>query len=116
MRTETSSNIRTLRRPANVGSSAGRRLRANWPAKIKAGPTRSPCTLIDVSSTGACIALDRAVEEDVPFWLTIEKMAPISATIVWRKGCHVGLRFLDEQQWISETYKQRFDPAAWLRN
>jgi hypothetical protein len=91
-------------------------MRTNWPARIKVGLDRSTCTVIDLSSAGACIALEDFVREDASFWLTIGEMAPISATIVWRKGRHVGLRFLNEQQWVSETYKQRFDPSAWVNS
>jgi len=26
------------------------------------------------------------------------------------------LRFRTEQQWVLDSYEQRFDPAAWLKN
>lgn len=47
-------------------------------------------------------------------WLIIDKM-PISAEIVWRKKNQVGVRFEEEQQWILDACKKRFDPTAWLQ-
>jgi hypothetical protein len=91
-------NVRTLRRPG--GTSSGRRFRANWPAELRGGGERFPCTVVDVSSSGACLRIEH----------------PLPAVPTWRKANHLGLRFKTEQLWVLDSYQQRFDPAAWLKN
>jgi len=108
-------NIRKLRRPAGAGPSAGRRYRANCPAELKAKGARFACSLIDLSVSGACIRIDQALPKDAQLWLIVDGMPPVAATQAWRKGDHLGLRFLKEQEWVTDTYQQRFDPAAWLK-
>jgi hypothetical protein len=104
-----------LRRQSSAKLSAGRRLRVNWRAKITAGTSRTECTVINISHTGACLSLGN-VTDNVPLWLTVDRKSPIPATIVWRKRDCVGLRFRKEQTWVDDTSDQRFDPAAWLRD
>ena len=114
-RNEMSLNVRTLRRPA--GTSSGRRFRANWPAELRGGGVRVPCTVVDVSSSGACLRIEQqALPKRTEFWLIVEKVPPIPVVAAWRKANHLGLRFRTEQQWVLDSYEQRFDPAAWLKN
>jgi|SRR5215510_14809453 len=108
-------NIRTLRRPAGTGATAGRRFRANWPAELRAGSERLVCTVLDISVSGACVRLDQALPKRAQLWLIVEKMPPIPAVVAWRKGAHVGLSFQKDQSWVLESYQQHFDPAAWLK-
>jgi hypothetical protein len=112
---ELGSNVRTLRRRGITTSSAGHRLRANWPARIEADGGRTDCAVINISHTGACVSL-KAMAESVPLWLIVDGMAPISATIAWRKRDCVGLLFGEEQKWVEEASRRRFDPAAWVRD
>ena len=70
--------------------------------------------MVNISRTGACLTLGQEADS-VPLWLIVDKMAPISATIVWREGNCVGVCFGKEQSWVEEASEQRFDPAAWLR-
>ena len=107
-------NVRALRRPA--GASSGRRFRANWPAELRGGGVRVPCTVVDVSSSGACLRIEQALPKRTQFWLIVEKVPPIPAVPTWRKANHLGLRFKTEQLWVIDSYQQRFDPAAWLKN
>ena len=107
-------NIRPLRRPASV--IGGQRRPANMPARIKIGSTRTTCTVKDVSSSGACLTLDDVMAEDVSIWLIIGNLPPIQATAAWRKSNRIGLRFHQDQQWLEQDHKDRFDPTAWLRN
>jgi PilZ domain-containing protein len=108
-------NVRKLRRPAGSGPSAGRRYRANCPAQLKAKGTRYACSLIDLSISGACIRLDTTLPKDAQLWLIVEGMPPVAAAQAWRKGDHLGLRFTKDQEWVNDSYQQRFDPAAWLK-
>jgi hypothetical protein len=112
---EPSLNVRTLRRPAGSGPSAARRFRANWPAELRGGGVRVPCTVIDISAGGASVRIARVPSGGAQLWLIIDKVAPIAATLAWREKERAGVRFLQEQQWVAESYRQRFDPSAWLR-
>ena len=116
MTSNASPNIRTLRRPAGVAASAGRRFRANWPAELRGAGVRVPCTVIDISSVGACLRLEEAPPMAGTLRLIIGRVPPISATAAWRKNAFLGVRFHHEQSWVLESYRKRFDPAAWLND
>lgn len=108
------SNVRTLRRPAGSAASAGRRFRANWPAELRSGGHRIRCTVIDISSVGACLRLEATQPDSGAFRLIIANVPPIAVTAVWRKSALLGVRFAEEQSWVLETQVKRFDPAAWI--
>ena len=114
MTSDTIPNVRTLRRPAGGAPSAGRRFRANWPAELRGAGARLVCTVVDISSVGACLRLHDEVPNTARLRLIIGNVPPISVDQVWRKGTLLGLRFMDEQHWVLESYRKRFDPAAWL--
>jgi hypothetical protein len=113
MNTQPVSNIRTLRRSA-AGENGPRRVRTNWPARIKAGSRRASCTVIDMSGAGACLSCTGRLEQGDPMWLVIDRFPPISATVAWRNRDRAGVRFRENQDWFARVQKQRFDPAAWL--
>jgi PilZ domain len=107
-------NVRALRRPAGHSVSAGRRFRANWPAELRSGTTRTPCTVVDISSAGACIKIETPLAEASTFRLVIAGIPPIHARSAWRRKSFVGLNFSAEQDWVLRAYRKRFDPAAWI--
>ncbi len=107
-------NVRALRRPAGSGPSAARRYRANWPAELRGGGARISCTVVEISSGGASVKIAGAPPEAAQLWLVIDKIAPIGAALAWRKRDHAGLTFVQEQSWVAESYRQRFDPSAWI--
>ena len=109
-------NIRTLRRPAGSAISAGRRYRANWPAEVRGGGLRLTCSVVDISTAGACIRMESPAPETSTFRLLIGNVPPIAARPAWRKKEFLGLQFFDEQHWLLESYSQRFDPTAWLKD
>ena len=109
------SNVRTLRRPAG-GEGSARRVRTNWPARIKVGSRRTSCTVIDMSGAGACLSSTDRLDHGDPLWLVIDRFPPISATVAWRNRDRVGLRFREDQDWFARVHKQRFDATAWLEN
>ncbi|HYM17488.1 MAG TPA: PilZ domain-containing protein [Micropepsaceae bacterium] len=115
MQKHTGPNVRALRRPAGSGPQSVRRYRANWPAELKCGGSRIPCTVLEISAGGASIKIGSIPTEGPQLWLVIDRMPPISAVLAWREKERVGLRFADEQEWVAQSYQQRFDPAAWLR-
>jgi hypothetical protein len=108
--------VRTLRRPAGLASSAGRRFRANWPAAVRGAGVRVPCTVIDISSVGACLRLEEAPPRMDTLHLIIGSVPPIPVALAWRRNTLLGVRFLREQSWVLESYSKRFDPAAWLKD
>jgi PilZ domain-containing protein len=114
MNIEPNCNVRQLRRPASI--SEGRRKRANMPARIKVGPNRATVTVTDVSASGACLAFDGPLSADVEIWLVIDRFPPISATTAWRRSNRVGLRFHQDQDWVGQVHKDRFDASAWLQD
>jgi PilZ domain-containing protein len=112
-----SPNVRALRRPAGGAPSAGRRFRANWPGEVRGAGVRVTCTVIDISSVGACLRLEQAAPTTGTLHLIIGNVvAPIQATPAWRKNALLGIRFLREQSWVLESCNKRFDPAAWIKD
>ena len=110
-----SNNVRRLRRPAAADNKL-RRLRANWPAELRIKGSRIPCSIVDISSTGASLRIDYVPEADLPVSLVVDKMSPIAAETAWKKRGQLGIRFLEEQTWVREVTDKRFDPAAWIRD
>ena len=107
-----SCEIRVLRRPASASPGA-RRLRANWPASIRSSGKHADCRLIDISGDGASIAAPGAGCDATATWLIVNQV-PMLASIVWRKGERLGLKFRERQVWVEEAHARRFDAAAWL--
>jgi hypothetical protein len=111
-----SANVRPLRRPAGSAPSAGRRFRANWPAELRIAGARIPCTVIDISSVGACLKLDEPLPKDGMLRLIIGNVPPIQVVPAWRKSAFLGVLFHYEQSWVLDSCGKRFDPTAWLNN
>ena len=72
--------------------------------------------VMDVSKDGANLLVESPLTGDAPLWLIVEKVGPIAAQLAWQGKSQVGLRFLEEQEWVHQVCKQRFDPAAWLKS
>ena len=115
MSTQSVCNVRKLRR-SGTGPSAGRRLRANWPAELRSNGAKTNCTVADVSGNGAHLLVEAPINGDAPLWLIVENVGPIAAVLAWQGKGRAGLHFLEEQEWVLQVCKQRFDPAAWLKN
>jgi hypothetical protein len=108
-------NVRALRRPAGGAPSAGRRFRADWPAELRGPGIRVSCTVVDISSIGACLRIDQAPPRTGTLDLVIDGVPPIAATGAWRKDALFGVHFLHEQPWVLESCSKRFDPTAWIK-
>ncbi len=72
--------------------------------------------VMDVSSDGANLLVESPPSADAPLWLIVENVGPIAAQLAWQKESRVGLSFLEEQEWVLQVSKQRFDPTAWLKS
>lgn len=110
-----SGKVRPLRRMGGSAAAGDGRFRANWPAELRLDNRRVRCKVLDISITGASIELDAPLGGETGARLIIGANPPIRAEIAWRRAGRAGLRFLEEQRWISERHAERFDPAAWLR-
>jgi hypothetical protein len=104
-----------LRRPAGSAVSAGRRYQVNWTAELRAGADRVPCVVLDVSSGGACLRIKHVPPGPGPLLLVAPTILPIPVAVAWRKRNRIGLRFLEEQQWVPETCRPPADSAVWLQ-
>jgi hypothetical protein len=108
-------NVRHLRRLIGHHNAEGRRHSADWPAELRFPHARLPCTVVDISSSGASVRIGTLPQDVSSLWLIVGSMRPIAGALVWRRRERVGLRFLQEQQWVVDLLAERFDPAAWLR-
>ena len=97
-----SPNVRPLRRPAGSAPSAGRRFRANWPAELRVAGARIRCTVIDISSVGACLKLEEPLPKDGTLRLIIGKVPPIQAVPAWRKNADGSKEYLVE--WVPSFF------------
>lgn len=77
---------------------------------------RIGCTVIDISSVGACLRLEEPLPDVDMLRLIIANVPPIAAVPTWCKKGLVGIVFQDEQAWVLDSYSKRFDPAAWLED
>jgi hypothetical protein len=104
-------NIRPLRRPATV---SGRRARANLPMALKAGSERVAGRVVDISPHGARLSVAMGLNLESPVWIVMEHVPPIKGVIVWQGREFAGVKFRDQQDWVQEDFKSRFDPTNWL--
>ncbi|HWY62457.1 MAG TPA: PilZ domain-containing protein [Rhizomicrobium sp.] len=104
-------NIRRLRRPATV---SGRRARANFPMALKAGPERVTGRVVDISPQGARVSVPMGLNLESNVWIVMEHVPPIKGVIVWRGREFTGVKFRDQQDWVQEDFRSRFDPTNWL--
>jgi hypothetical protein len=105
--------IRRLRRPEASEEAPGRRWKTNWPAELSSPQARARCVVLDISSWGARVSLDTAVDLSGRVWLTIEGIGTIAAQIAWRRDEAVGLQFLEQQAWIRRLHTRQLDPTTW---
>lgn len=109
----TGDNIRPLRRPESDQGAPGRRWKTNWPAELSTARGRTRCVVVDISSWGARLALDAAVDLPDQVALVIDGIGTIAAQIAWYRDNTIGLRFLEQQGWIRRLHAHRLDPASW---
>jgi hypothetical protein len=61
--------------------------------------SRSPCRIIDISSSGARLRLYQELDPDTSIQLVLPVRGPVDARVVWANGHEAGCRFdrpLDE--------------------
>ena len=63
------------------------------------GASRSPCRIIDISSSGARLRLYQDLDPETSIQLVLPVKGPVDAPVVWANGHEAGCRFdrpLDE--------------------
>lgn len=104
-------NIRLLRGSAAV---SGRRARANFPIALKAGSERVSGRVVDISPQGARVSVPMGLSLGSNVWIVMEHVPPIKGVVVWHGGEFTGVKFRDQQDWVQEDFRSRFDPTNWL--
>jgi hypothetical protein len=64
---------------------------------------RAACTVLDISSAGACLRLEAPAPRTATLRLIIGNVPPIVATPAWRKSALLGVHFPCEQQWVLDS-------------
>ena len=95
-----SGNIRPLRRPSERHAAFERRWKTNWKAELGLAGARIPCTVIDLSVTGAGVSIGTDLDEGTSVSLLLQDRKPISARVVWHRVGAIGLCFPERQSWI----------------
>jgi hypothetical protein len=72
--------------------------------------------VVEISSGGASVKAAGIPSGATQLWLVIEQIAPVQAALAWRERGLIGLRFSEEQAWVAESYRRRFDASAWVRD
>jgi len=70
------------------------RHRVTKPAKIDYGGYKIPCTIRDLSTTGA--ALEVSDQKEIPATFTLivpEDRLKLPCHVVWRRNCRIGIAF-----------------------
>jgi hypothetical protein len=67
--------------------------------RSSSGASRSPCRIIDISSSGARLRLYQDLDPETSIQLVLPVKGPVDAHVVWANGHEAGCRFdrpLDE--------------------
>ena len=88
------------------------RWRTNWRAEMRCRNSSASCRVVDVSSWGAQVHLDRSLGESRWVWLLVDGVSAIAAEVMWRSECRLGVRFLEERRWVLPIKEHQPTPAA----
>ncbi len=70
-----------------------RRMAIQWQTTLLQGDTRRPCTIVDVSRSGARIRLAQPIAPRTRITLLDDRVGPIEASVVWCRGDMAGIAF-----------------------
>jgi hypothetical protein len=105
-------NVRPLRRPGGDEASPNRRWKTQWPGELVSAAGRADCTVLDISSCGAQLALDQPPQAGESVSLLLETIGTIAAEVMWRREDRVGLQFSEQQAWLRRLNSQYAEPDA----
>jgi hypothetical protein len=89
MRTEFGRNRRT------------KRMAIYWPTTLVDGDRRCPCTIVDVSRSGARIQLTEPVKANSRITLLDDRVGQLEALVKWCRGDMCGVEFLQPTPEVS---------------
>ena len=69
----------------------------SWPVVVLAGLDRVPAEIVDVTELGAKIVSAKEMPPVSNVTIVSERLSPLEARVVWRKGRAAGLEFTDEE-------------------
>jgi hypothetical protein len=72
-----------------------KRMPIHWPTTLLEGDRRRPCTIMDVSRTGARIHLVEPVPPRSRITLLDDRVGALEAIVVWCRGNIAGVNFLE---------------------
>jgi len=90
-------DIRPLRRPCEHHEAWERRWKTSWKAELLGAGSRLPCTVVNMSVSGAGLSIDGAPAEGSVVSLVLSGADRIPARVVWRRFGAMGLCFLERQ-------------------
>jgi hypothetical protein len=64
---------------------------------------RIDCSIIDISTGGAKIAVRLSVERGAELALSLDKIGDLSAQVAWKSGGNVGIRFTDDPERVASA-------------
>ena len=71
-----------------------KRMAINWPTTLVDGDRRCPCTIVDVSRSGARIQLTEPLRADSRITLLDDRVGQLEAMVKWCRGDMCGVEFL----------------------
>lgn len=92
---------------AHLGDEEGRRryLRRSvlWPGTLSCGQNRLDCTILNMSLSGAKIALGEARDCSGGVTLIGDRFESLAATVMWQRGRLIGLQFKQEPSEVARV-------------
>ncbi len=71
-----------------------KRMAISWPTTLVDGDRRCPCTIVDVSRSGARILLTEPLRAVSRITLLDDRVGQLEAVVKWRRGDTCGVEFL----------------------
>lgn len=72
-----------------------KRMAIHWPTTLLEGDRRRPCTIVDISRSGACIHLVEPIAPRTRVTLLDDRVGALDAEVVWCRGNVAGLHLLE---------------------
>lgn len=87
--------------PGSVEQRRYRRYSVVLSGKFHRGKTTNDCIILDLSPTGAKLRMSEPLAQKAVGTLESDKFGMIPGEVVWRNDQTIGIRFLDEPNWVA---------------
>ena len=110
-------NAEPAPRPIGTDNRRYRRYSVVLSGRFHRGKTSSDCIILDLSPTGAKLKMSHPLAQKAVGTLESTRFGMIPAEVVWRNDETLGIRFLDEPNWVAGLLSMvlpmtRFQPNA----